>query len=181
MAALLALPAGALALAILLVDELDEAFANLYSTAVSAQNLRPTLDRRVVAVVVGALATGVALSTDVIQYEGFLFLIGSVFIPLYAVLLLDSGPRRRAAGDGRAGPPARPLMLLPWLAGFATYQLLNPGTVAWWAEGWQRAQAALHLVPPAWASASLTSFAVAAAATLLVSPLERRRSRPARA
>src|SRR5512142_165067 len=51
--ALLALPAGALAVAILVLDELDEAFANLYSTALSAQNLRPGLDRRPVAIGVG--------------------------------------------------------------------------------------------------------------------------------
>jgi purine-cytosine permease-like protein len=177
MAALLALPAGALALAILLVDELDEAFANLYSTAVSAQNLRPTLDRRVVAVVVGAVATGLALATDITQYEGFLFLIGSIFIPLYAVLLVDYFLLRRGAWNVGERAPARPLMLLPWLAGFTTYQLLNPGTVSWWASGWQRAQAALGLVPPAWLSASLAAFAVAALATLLVSPLERRLAR----
>jgi len=181
MAALLALPAGALALAILLVDELDEAFANLYSTAVSAQNLRPTLDRRVVAVVVGAVATGLALATDITQYEGFLFLIGSIFIPLYAVLLVDYFLLRRGAWNVGERAPARPLMLLPWLAGFATYQLLNPGTVSWWASGWQRAQAAIGLVPPAWLSASLASFAVAACATLLISPLERRRSGATRA
>jgi hypothetical protein len=31
---------------------------------------------------------------------------------------------------------ARPrwLMLLPWAAGFVTYQLINPGYVSWWAS-----------------------------------------------
>lgn len=175
MASLLALPAGALALAILLVDELDEAFANLYSTAVSAQNFRPSLDRRAVAVVVGALATGLALATEITQYESFLFLLGSVFIPLYAVLLVDYFLVRRRAWDVGERAPARPLMLVPWAAGFVAYQLLNPGTVPGWADGWRAAQGALHLVPPVWLSASLTSFAVAALATLLVAPLDRRR------
>jgi hypothetical protein len=72
-------------------------------------------------------------------------------------------------------------MMLPWLAGFVAYQLLNPGTVSWWSEAWRGAQAALHVVPPTWLSASLTSFIVAAGATLLVAPLERRRSRAVRA
>lgn len=178
--ALLALPAGAVALAILVVDEIDEAFANLYSTALSAQNLRPTLDRRMVTIGVGVLATGLALATDVTQYENFLLLIGSVFIPLYAVLLVDYFLLRRGAWDVGARAPLRPLMLLPWLAGFVAYQLLNPGTVSWWAEAWQGVQAALHLTPPAWLSASLGAFAVAAAATLLVAPIERRRSGAAR-
>ncbi|MBA3303840.1 MAG: cytosine permease, partial [Acidimicrobiia bacterium] len=82
--ALLAVPAGGLALFILVVDEVDEAFANVYSTAVSVQNLRPTLDRRVLALGVGALATTAALVFDIVAYENFLFLIGSVFVPLFA-------------------------------------------------------------------------------------------------
>jgi NCS1 family nucleobase:cation symporter-1 len=177
--ALLALPAGAVAVAILVVDEIDEAFANLYSTALSAQNLRPTLDRRVVAVGVGALATGLALATDITQYENFLLLLGSVFIPLFAVLLVDYFLLRRRKWNVSAQAPSRPLMMIPWLAGFVAYQLLNPGTVSWWSEAWQRAQAALHISPPTWLSASLTSFFVAVGATLLVAPIERRRSRAA--
>ena len=55
-AALVALPAGAIALAILLVDEVDE-FANVYYRDVGAGNLAPHLDRRIVAVTIGALAT----------------------------------------------------------------------------------------------------------------------------
>ena len=51
--ALLAVPLGAVAVLVLVAVELDEAFANLYSTAVSAQNVVPRADRRVLAVVVG--------------------------------------------------------------------------------------------------------------------------------
>jgi putative hydroxymethylpyrimidine transporter CytX len=179
--ALLALPAGVLAVAILVLDEMDEAFANLYSTALSAQNLRPALDRRVVATAVGAVATGLALAIDVTQYESFLLLIGSVFVPLFAVLLVDYFVLRRSSWDVGARAPARPAMAIPWLAGFIAYQLLNPGTVPWWSDGWRRLQAALGATPPVWMSASLTSFAVAAGATLIVSPLGRGRPRRPRA
>src|SRR6516164_2676907 len=48
--AFIALPAGALGFAILAARELDQAFADLSSTAVSVQNLRPLWDRRVLAV-----------------------------------------------------------------------------------------------------------------------------------
>jgi NCS1 family nucleobase:cation symporter-1 len=173
--ALLVMPVGALAVAILVLDEIDEAFANLYSTALSAQNLRPALDRRLLAVGVGAVSTALALATDITQYENFLFLIGSVFVPLLAVLLVDYFLLRRGASwDVRPLAPERPAMALPWLAGFVTYQLLNPGTVPRWADLWKAVQGALHLTPPVWLSASLSSFAVAAAATLLVAPFERR-------
>ncbi len=171
--ALLAMPVGVLAVAILVLDELDEAFANLYSTALSAQNVRPTLDRRTVAVAVGAVSTGLALATDITQYENFLLLIGSVFVPLLAVLLVDYFLLRRRRWDVRAVAPERPAMAVPWLAGFVVYQLLNPGTVPLWSDAWKHAQAALHLGEPVRLSASLTSFAVAALATLLVAPLRR--------
>ena len=176
--ALLAVPAGALAVAILVLDEVDEAFANLYSTALSAQNLRPTLDRRVVALGVGLVATALALATDMTEYQNFLLLIGSVFVPLFAVLLVDYFLLRGRVFDVGPLAPPRPVMAIPWLVGFAVYQLLNPGTVPGWSALWTHAQALLHLSPPPpWLSASLTSFLVAALFTLLVAPLERSKVR----
>ncbi len=172
--ALLAVPVGAVAVAILVLDELDEAFANLYSTALSVQNLRPALDRRTIALGVGVVSTALALATDMTQYENFLLLIGSVFVPLFAVLLVDYFLLRRGAWDVRAGAPERPGMAVPWLLGFVVYQLLNPGTVPWWSDAWRHAQAALHLAQPVRLSASITSFAVAAAATLALSRLRSR-------
>jgi len=37
----------------------------------------------------GVLSCGVALLLDITQYEGFLLLIGSVFVPLFGVLAAD--------------------------------------------------------------------------------------------
>ena len=87
--ALVTLPAGAIAIGILLVDEVDEAFANVYSTTMSVQNLLPRLDRRIVAVIIGVVATLLAGLLDFGQYQSFLFLIGSVFVPLFAVAAVD--------------------------------------------------------------------------------------------
>ena len=87
--ALITLPAGAIAIGILLVDEVDEAFANVYSTTMSVQNLFPRLDRRFVAVAIGVIATLLAGMLDFSQYQSFLFLIGSVFVPLFAVAAVD--------------------------------------------------------------------------------------------
>ena len=166
--ALLAVPAGGVALVILVADEVDEAFANIYSTALSAQNLRPTVDRRVLAVGVGVLATGAALVFDIVAYESFLFLIGSVFVPLFATFavayyLLDR--RRWEVGNDAV---ARWWTLVPWAAGFVTYQLVNPGTVERWQRFWLDRQSDLGLTPPSWLSASLASFVVAAGLTLAI-------------
>jgi putative hydroxymethylpyrimidine transporter CytX len=83
--ALVTLPAGAIAITILLVDEVDEAFANVYSTTMSVHNIIPQLDRRIIALIIGVTATLLAGLLDFGQYQSFLFLIGSVFVPLYAV------------------------------------------------------------------------------------------------
>jgi putative hydroxymethylpyrimidine transporter CytX len=173
---LLAIPAGGLALLMLVIDELDEVFANLYSTVVSVQNVRPSLDRRVLAVVVGVLATALALEFDIHAYENFLLLLGSVFVPLFATFATDYFLVSRRAWDVSDDARPRWLMLLPWAAGFVAYQLVNPGTVEWWSSWWiDRGFDA-----PNWASASIVSFAVAAVATLLVGALSRRTTAAAR-
>jgi putative hydroxymethylpyrimidine transporter CytX len=176
-ASLLALPAGTIALLILVVDEVDEVFANVYSTVVSAQNLHPRLDRRVAAITVGALATVLALSfDDVTSYESFLYILGSVFVPLFAAFVVEYYVRRRRSWDVSEDAPARWEMLIPWAAGFVVYQLVNPGFVASWANFWIARQEDLGIAPPpSWTSASLLSFAVAALLTLAVGRLRPQR------
>jgi putative hydroxymethylpyrimidine transporter CytX len=81
--------AGPLALLILLVDEPDEAWADVYSCAVSLQNIRPSANQRSLVLGVGGLAFLVALVLDITKYESFLLLIGGAFVPLFGVLACD--------------------------------------------------------------------------------------------
>jgi putative hydroxymethylpyrimidine transporter CytX len=174
-ASMLALPAGAIALLILVIDEVDEVFANVYSTVVSAQNVVPRLDRRFAAIAVGGVATVLALLFDsYTDYENFLLLLASVFVPLFAAFVVDYYVIRRRRWDTSDDAPARWVMVVPWLAGYVTYQLINPGYVSWWADFWTARRADLGLTPPSWTSASLLSFAVAAVLTLVVGRFERR-------
>lgn len=168
--ALLAVPAGAIALVILAMDEVDEAFANIYSTATSAQNVLPRADRRLLAVGVGAVATVLALLVDGGAYEPFLFLIGAVFVPLAATLVVDFA-LSRGVYDTSATAPARWRMLLPWAAGFVAYQLTAPTVLSSWTswEGfWRDGQDLLGISPTNGFSASLVALAVAGLLTLLV-------------
>jgi putative hydroxymethylpyrimidine transporter CytX len=179
--ALLAVPAGAVALLVLAVDEVDEAFANIYSTAVSAQNVVPRVDRRVLALGVGVSATIAALVFDIVAYENFLFLIGSVFVPLFgtffaAYYVLDRGRPWHVGEDA----PARLWFLAPWAAGFVAYQLVNPGTVGWWQRFWLARADDIGFTPPSWLSASLTGLAVSAGLTLVVGAAVTRRRAPSR-
>ena len=166
--AFIALPVGSLGFAILAARELDQSFANVYSTAVSTQNLRPLWDRRVLAGTIAALTTAGALWLNIADYENFLDLIGSVFVPMSAVLIADYFVVSRRRWDLSAAARSRWLMLLPWAAGFVTYQLINPGYVSWWVSAWTSVGRAIGFTPASWMSASILSFAVAAVITLLV-------------
>jgi len=171
--ALLAVPFGLVAVLVLVVVELDEAFANIYSTAVSAQNFAARLDRRLLAVLVGVASTVLALTFDIAAYEPFLFLIGAVFVPLVGVLAVVYFALPRTGWNVDAHAPARFELLVPWIAGFVAYQLTLPtyfaGTGAGWTAWWTARQENLGIDPANGWSASLVSLAVAAVLTVLVS------------
>jgi putative hydroxymethylpyrimidine transporter CytX len=151
--------AAALALLALTVDETDEAFANIYSTAVSTQNLVPRVSQRALIVGASVLATAGALAIDMRSYQRFLLLLGAVFVPLLGVLVADwllAGAHytRRHVFDG---PAIRPGSIAAWLAGFLVYEwLYQPTDLGFWTH-WLG-----HLPAPSYQlGASVPSFLVA--------------------
>jgi putative hydroxymethylpyrimidine transporter CytX len=171
----LAVPLGGVAFAVLAIRELDQSFADTYSTAVSVQNLRPRWDRRILALVIGALATAASLALNINDYYNFLVLIGSVFTPLLGVLVMDWFVVSRWHWDLDEGARPRIGMLVAWLLGFAAYQLVNPGSIGWWSRMWGHVDGWLGFTPAQWMSASILSFAVAAVAALPLGMLSRRK------
>jgi putative hydroxymethylpyrimidine transporter CytX len=181
-AAVVAVPVGLLAMAVLLVDEADEVFANLYSTGVSLQNALPRLPGRPLVLVLGVLATCLAaLVGDLSRYESFLFLLGALFVPLFGVLAADYFVLARRRYDTtalyRADGPDRGVRwpaVLVWLLGFLVYNWINPGTVEAWVSLLHGVFAGLlHLPFPLsarlpWLGASIPAFAVSFLATLLM-------------
>src|SRR6266511_1778240 len=154
--AIAALAGGWIVLLALLVGETDEAFADIYSAAVSSQNLKARINQR--GGIVGISVAGAALAVwlglrphvAVGTYESFLFLLGSVFVPLFGVFVADYfllGRRGRltadmfdrdARGDGIArGRQVNVPAFSSWVVGFLIYQwswTVPPGL-----EGWQTA------------------------------------------
>jgi nucleobase:cation symporter-1, NCS1 family len=158
--ALVTLPAGAIAIAILLVDEVDEAFANIYSTTMSVHNILPQVDRRIIAVIIGVTATLLAGLLDLGQYQSFLFLIGSVFVPLYAVAAVDFFVVSRQRWDVSASSRLRVAPVIAWACGFAAYQLVYPGTVPGWADFWTWVGGSIGFVTPGWLGSSVAAIVV---------------------
>ncbi|MDH6132875.1 NCS1 family nucleobase:cation symporter-1 [Kitasatospora sp. MAA4] len=161
--------AGWAFLLVLVLREADQSFANVYSTAMSVHNLFPKVDRRLLTGGIGLLVTGLALEIKAFtaSYYNFLGLIGAVFVPLFAVLAVDFFlGRGRQGWDMSQDAPSRPVMLLPWVLGFATYQFLAPTAITgWWTDFWTHLQTLVHFTPQGWTSASLFSFLVAGLVT----------------
>lgn len=150
--------AALIALVALTVGETDDAFANAYSAAVSLQNLLPTVPLRLLVVATTALGTVGALLIRLTSYQSFLLLLGSFFVPLFAVLLADwllVGGRYEPETHVFAAPAWRIGPIVAWLVGFAVYQWLYPTGPSWWVD------AVGHLNPPAWGiGATVPSFAI---------------------
>jgi nucleobase:cation symporter-1, NCS1 family len=159
-----------LALAAVTIDETDEAFANVYSTAVSIQNLAPRVPQRALLAIVAAAATIGALTIDLLSYESFLILLGSFFVPLFGVLVADwlVAGARYTEDDVFAAPAVRPGMIAAWIAGFALYQWLHPVGPSWWVD-------LLGTPPDFGLGATLPSFVVSFALGLGVATLGKRR------
>jgi len=162
--AVLAVPVGLLAMVILAVDETDEPFANIYSASVSVQNAFPRMSQRRLSIGIGALCTVLAVFLPLVQYQNFLLLIGAVFVPLFGVLAAHYAIVRRGyTNDDIYGAVRsfRPWAVVAWLAGFAAYNYLNPGTVSWWVSAMKSVFHGAGTTTFPWASASIVSFVIA--------------------
>src|SRR3954469_24224756 len=149
-----------LALLALTVDETDEAFANIYSTAVSLQNYVPRLSPRLLVVGVSVCATAISLGINLTRYQQFLLLLGAFFVPLFGVLLADwlVAGRHYTPAHIFGAPQWRPGMIVAWLAGFCVYEwLAQTGGLGFWT----RFLAQLHPPTNGGIGASLPGFATA--------------------
>jgi nucleobase:cation symporter-1, NCS1 family len=183
--AVAALAGGWIVMLTLLVGETDEAFADIYSAAVSSFNLSGRIPRR--GAIVAASAGGVALAawlglrpdTGIAAFESFLFLLGSVFVPLFGVfvgdhflLRRDARVKQRSSG-ARGTSGIRGAALVAWGVGFLVYQWSVPtGPATWQGVMGTVFREWLHLPYPLAGSAmgaSIPSFVCALGVYMLVS------------
>jgi NCS1 family nucleobase:cation symporter-1 len=74
---------------LLIVDEADNAFADVYSASVSTQDIFAKISQKYLIVGFTALSAILAMVVSIEQYEVFLLLIGAIFVPLFGVVLTD--------------------------------------------------------------------------------------------
>ena len=120
--ALLLAQGGLLALSLILVDEVDNAYGDAYSGAVSSHSVLPAWSIRRWGFAMVAACTLLALLLPMHSLEPFLLLLSSVFVPLFGVII------GRLAGADTAALLARArkvewVAVAIWVAGVATYHL----------------------------------------------------------
>jgi putative hydroxymethylpyrimidine transporter CytX len=155
-ALLLALAGAGLGIPLLLIllDESENAFADIHSAAVSAGIVLP-LRVEALALAIGVLCTLIAWLAPLAEYQTFLLLIGSVFAPLFGVVLVDHFILRRRRAELAPVCAWRGDTLLAWGSGAAVYHLLS------------------HYSPEI--GATLPAFLLAAGLQLLLGGLSRKR------
>jgi len=119
---LLSVQGGLLAMGLILLDEIDNAYGDVYSAAVSSHSLKPGWSIRGWALGIAVACTSLAMLLPMHQLEPFLLMLSSVFVPLYGVILGRLGTGQRAVL-----PSARSVDLLAaclWIVGTAAYHLL---------------------------------------------------------
>lgn len=146
--ALAQLALGSVALLVILGDETDNAFANVYSTAVSVQNVAPRLKQFPLVLAATAIAVAGALWLAAAgeglggAFEIFLLVIGGMFVPLLGVVIADAFVLRKAGYRtdefALAAPAVRRPALVAWVCGALLYvwasgtlPLLFGSSVAW--------------------------------------------------
>ena len=119
-------------LLVMIVDEVDNAFADIYSAAISSQSIFRNLNQRYLIIGFTALSTILSIFVSIEGYQQFLLLIGALFIPLFGVLLTDYFVVKRGKyqidmiyGNGnkiiKIGYPA----IIAWSIGAILYYLLS--------------------------------------------------------
>ncbi|AVO42862.1 purine-cytosine permease family protein [Simplicispira suum] len=122
--ALLLAQGGLIALSLILIDEVDNAYGDAYSGAVSTHSLLPRWSVRQWGLLIALLCTGMALVLPMHSLEPFLLLLSSVFVPLFGAILGRLAGRSDVAAQVEGARPAHAAPIAIWIGGIAFYHLL---------------------------------------------------------
>jgi len=112
---------GLIALSLIIIDELDNAYGDLHSGSVSSERLISGLSLTTRGLVLGVVSIAIASSIDMRAIEPFILYLSSVFVPLFGVILANyqSIKRRALTNDGVSALHVGPV--LSWFVGIAVY------------------------------------------------------------
>ncbi|MGB4437766.1 MAG: putative hydroxymethylpyrimidine transporter CytX [Sedimentibacter sp.] len=80
---------GFLGVLIILFSTVTTTYLDVFSAGVSLKTINNKLSEKTMAVIVCIIGTIIAMFTPIEQYQNFLYLVGSVFAPMIAILIAD--------------------------------------------------------------------------------------------
>ena len=129
-AALLLAQGGLIALGLVLIDEVDNAYGDVYSGAVAGHSLKPSWSVRKIGIGFAAVCTALALVLPMHALEPFLLMLSSVFIPLYGVILARLVGKTNVAALVTDRPVNYSAVLI-WFSGVVFYHAMANLAPAW--------------------------------------------------
>ena len=111
---------GLAALVIVVFSTVTTTFLDVYSAGVSSQSIVSGFNKKTVAIVVCIVGALLAVFTPITQYENFLYLIGSVFAPMVAILFVDY----YFIKSDNSGKMMSITNLVLWAVGFGVYRVM---------------------------------------------------------
>ena len=129
-AALLLAQGGLIALGLILIDEVDNAYGDVYSGAVAGHSLKPGWSVRNIGIGFAVVCTALALVLPMHALEPFLLMLSSVFIPLYGVILARLVGKTNVAALVTERPVNYSAVLI-WFSGVVFYHAMANMAPAW--------------------------------------------------
>lgn len=111
---------GAAGLLIIVFSTVTTTFMDAYSAGISSESIYSGINGKVSAIFVTVIGTGCAIAFPMDDITGFLYLIGSVFAPMIAILIADFFILKRDYHD----LPFCWTNLAVWIFGFVLYRFL---------------------------------------------------------
>ena len=127
---------GLLALGFILLDELDNAYGDVYSASVNSHSMWSSLSLKTWGLGIALLCTGLAMVLPMHDLEPFLLMLSSVFVPLYGVILGRVGGGASSLNSSAVNWGAAAI----WLLGVVAFH-----ACARWAPQWGSALPCLAL------------------------------------
>jgi purine-cytosine permease-like protein len=145
------------ALVILFLLQSDELHLNLLSSKTVLEAAPGASVPAIGAALPLLAAIPAAIVFGAADVEQYVFLMASVFVPAFGVVLAD------ALIPGRRAPV---LSVLAWAAGFVLYQWISPAEIGWWQDAFEEPFAGFRLAFPLgaeadWLGAAIPSFLLA--------------------
>lgn len=111
---------GITGILVVLLSTVTTTFLDAFSAGVSGKSMFPRLSEKILALIVTAIGVLLAVFTEADRFQDFLYLIGSVFAPMTAILLSDYFILRKDHSQQRCNW----LNIALWGTGFILYRIL---------------------------------------------------------